>query len=303
MNIATVPYHGWKHNTRLSNEEVELIITQDVGPRILRFGFIGEENIFGEIQAQSGGSNEKEWMIRGGHRLWIAPEEKPKSYELDNSPVDIEETENGIKTIQPVGPLTGVQKSMQISLADQANEVIVLHRLTNMNKTPVELAPWALTVMGLQGMAIIPLPGKIPHTDRLTHNQGWSLWGYTDLSDPRWTIGSKYLFFRQDPERGPNKLGIAHSEGWAAYLRNSTLFIKRFKRIDNAVYPDGGVNFETFSNQEILEMESIGPLVTLAPGKSAVHQEIWSLHRNIPECQSESDVDDVIVPLVSLDKP
>lgn len=298
MNIETVSYHGWKRNIRLSNSEVELIITQDVGPRIIRFSFIGQENIFGELQDQLGGTKEKEWMIRGGHRLWIAPEEKPKSYEPDNTPVDVQETASGIKTVQPCGTLTGIQKSMEISLSDQSNQVTVMHCLTNMNKTPVELAPWALTVMGLRGMAIIPLPGKISHSERLTHNQEWSLWGYTDLSDPRWTIGSRYLLFRQDPERGPNKLGIAHDEGWVAYLRNKTLFIKRFQRVQNAAYPDGGVNFETFANEDILELESIGPLVTLAPGKSAAHQEIWSLHRDIPDCQSESDINNTVRPLV-----
>jgi hypothetical protein len=64
------------------------VISRDVGPRILRLGFIGERNLFAEIAGQQGGMNEDEWMIRGGHRLWIAPEEKPKTYELDNAPVE-----------------------------------------------------------------------------------------------------------------------------------------------------------------------------------------------------------------------
>lgn len=298
MKIEQVAYKGWKNNIRLANKQVELIITRDVGPRIIRFGFIGKDNIFANLPGQMGKKGEKKWMIRGGHRLWVAPEDKPRSYELDNSPVEIKKIKSGIKVIQKPGPVTHIQKSMEITLADRSNTVTVLNGLTNRGKRPFELAPWALTVMALRGVAIIPLPKFIAHTDRLTHNQNWSLWGYTDFSDPRWTLGSRYIFFRQDPKRNPNKLGMAQREGWVAYHHKKSLFIKRFRRVENAVYPDGGVNFETFSNQEILELETLGPLVKLMPGKTVTHKEIWSLHYDIPECRTAAAVDRYVRPLV-----
>ena len=173
------------------------------------------------------------------------------------------------------------------------------HTLTNEADRRSSLAPWALSVMALDGMAIIPLPEKIPHTERLTHNQEWSIWGYTDFSDPRWTLGSRYLLFRQDPSRGPNKLGIAHREGWVGYLLGEFLFVKRFAWKEGALYPDGGVNFETFSNEEFLEIESVGPLVTLEPGRSTSHEEKWELYRGIQPCESEADVCANVFPLVS----
>lgn len=293
-----VEFNGWKNNVRLANGEVELIVTKDVGPRIIRFAFIGEKNLFAEIEGQQGGSGEEEWMIRGGHRFWVAPEEKPKTYELDNSPIEVEKIPNGLRTLQPPGPLSSIRKTMEISLAESANKVTVVHILTNMGDKPAELAPWALSVMAVNGMAVIPLPEKIRHTDRLTHNQEWSLWGYTDFSDPRWTLGSSYIFFRQDTKRGPNKLGMAHREGWVAYLLDRYLFVKRFSRTKGAAYPDGGMNFETFSNEEFLELESLGPLVTLAPGESTTHEERWSLHKNIPACKSDADVETNIIPVI-----
>ena len=45
-----------------------------------------------------------------------------------------------------------------------------------------------------------------------------------------------------------------------------------------ANYPDDGCNFETYTNHEMLEIESLGPLVTLAPGESSAHQERWFQH-------------------------
>ena len=99
LTIETVPYRGWKRNIRLTNSQVELIVTQEVGPRILRFGFIGAQNVFGELTEQMGGTGEKEWMIRGGHRLWMAPEEKPKSYE----PKEISKTTQIFKKKSKIG--------------------------------------------------------------------------------------------------------------------------------------------------------------------------------------------------------
>ena len=306
--IETVPYRGWKRNIRLTNGQVELIVTQGVGPRIVRFGFIGAQNVFGELPEQMGGAGEKKWMIRGGHRLWVAPEEKPKSYELDNTPIAIRRISGGICAIQAPGALTRVQKTIAITLAERRNEVTVVHRLTNKGRQAITLAPWALSVMAKRGMAIIPLPKKMAHAGLWTHNQNWSLWGYTDLSDPRWTIGQRYILFRQDPRREPNKIGIAHREGWVAYLRNGLLFIKRFKRIPGATYPDSDVNFETFANQQILELESLGPLVTLRPGQTAAHTETWTLHcgvtrlgealsRSREACRTEADIDQYVAPL------
>ncbi len=289
--METIEFNGWKNVVRLANAEIELLIATDVGPRILRCGYIGEKNMFAEIAGQQGGAGEDEWMIRGGHRFWIAPEEKPKTYELDNSPIEIEEIPNGIRTIQPVGSISNVAKTMDIKLSAEDNSVEVIHTLENRSGGVVELAPWALSVMATDGMAVIPKPAMIPHTDRLTHNQEWSLWGYTDFTDPRWSLGSRYIFFRQDTKRGPNKLGLAHKEGWVAYLLDEFMFVKSFKWIDGAVYPDGGCNFETFSNEEFLEIESLGPLVSLEDGEKVSHSESWSMYRGIPHIETEEDAD------------
>lgn len=296
--MEIVNFNGWGNSVRLSNGEVELIVTRDIGPRIIRFGFAGEKNLFAEIEGQQGTSGESEWMIRGGHRLWIAPEEQPKTYELDNTPIETEEISGGIRTFQGPGPLAGVSKTMDITLADGSNEAAIIHTLRNDGDEPVDLSVWALSAMAVGGMAVIPMPAGIPHTDRLTHNQEWSLWGYTDFSDPRWTLGSRYVFFRQDVTRGPNKLGIAHREGWVGYLLDEFLFVKRFERVEDGIYPDGGVNFETFSNEEFLEIESLGPLVTLPPQQTATHVESWSLHRGVSQCDGEGDVDTHVLPLV-----
>jgi hypothetical protein len=42
-----------------------------------------------------------------------------------------------------------------------------------------------------------------------------------------------------------------------------------------------GASFETFTNAEFLELETLGPLSTPKAGTAVEHVENWSLHRNV----------------------
>src|SRR3972149_3315855 len=93
--VEKVEFKGWKNNLKLSNGTVELIATLEVGPRIIRYGFVGGENVLKEYADQLGKSGEQDWQIRGGHRLWHAPEAKPRTYFPDNDPVEGKELPGG----------------------------------------------------------------------------------------------------------------------------------------------------------------------------------------------------------------
>ena len=51
--------------------------------------------------------------------------------------------------------------------------------------------------------------------------------------------------------------------------------------IPRKTYPDFGCSFETFTNNEFLEIETLGPLTKVLPGKTVEQVEHWSLHRNV----------------------
>src|SRR5579884_4527268 len=82
-----VPYLDSPNNIRMSNGTVELILTTDYGPRIMRYAFVGtgdEDNVFATIPGVTLHTASGDWYIRGGDRVWIAPEANPKSYGPDN---------------------------------------------------------------------------------------------------------------------------------------------------------------------------------------------------------------------------
>ena len=87
VTIEKVEYGGWKNNVKLSNGEVELIATLDVGPRIISYKLAGGSNVLKEFPEQLGKTGERGFMIRGGHRLWVSPEDPIRTYAPDNDPV------------------------------------------------------------------------------------------------------------------------------------------------------------------------------------------------------------------------
>jgi hypothetical protein len=280
MSMEKITFHGWEDCLRLTNGQIELVVTTQVGPRIVRCGFCGGKNLFASMQAEQGGRGEPDFQLRGGHRFWIAPEDMSVTVEPDNGPVAYEQIPGGVHTIQDVGPWSGCRKEMFITMDENENEVRIEHRLTNCGKASRHVAPWSLSVMAPGGVAIIPLPEKIPHTAAWLHNQLWTIWPYTDFSDGRWAFGRRFILFRQNASLGPAKMGLAQREGWAAYQLGSDAFVKHFAFDEKAVYPDGGVNFETFSNQDFLELESLGGLIDLAPNATVMHTENWALYQD-----------------------
>lgn len=307
--MQVVEYRGWPNNLLLSNGDVELIATLDVGPRVIAYRLPGGFNVMKNYDAMMGGTGEAEWQIRGGHRFWLAPEDLTRTYFPDNRPVRWEQVgPHAVKLTPPPEAEYGVQKEMFVALGDTGTKVTVRLRVTNTGTGPTDLAPWGPTVMAPGGVEVIPLPPKSPHPGHPSRakspadyapNQELILWPYFDFTDPRWTFGSRYIFLRQDRHKGPTKIGLAHRMGWVAYLNAGTLFVKRFDYREGAVYPDLGTRYQTFSNEDMLEMETVGELVTLQPGQSAELVETWELYGNVPEVRTEVDADRVVLPLLS----
>jgi hypothetical protein len=149
--------------------------------------------------------------------------------------------------------------------------------LYNRGLWPVELAPWALSVMAPGGIGIVPQP-TAAHPDGLLPNRTLVLWPYTNMSDQRHLWGSKLILLRQDPQaQAPTKLGLSANDGWAAYLRGDHLFLKLFDYVNGATYPDHGCSVEIYTNSHMLELETLGPLQRLDPGGSIEHVEHWFL--------------------------
>ncbi len=272
--MEIVPYGGWQRCARIVAGNAEAIITLEVGPRIIRYGFVEGPNMLVEYAKDMGKSGGEEYKSYGGHRLWIAPEEDPKTLHPDNGPVEAFE-EDGWLVFRASAEKWHIQKEIRIKAVGEA--LCIEHRIYNNGVYAVELAPWALTVMAPGGECLFPQAPHIPHSEKVLPARPLVLWHYTDMTDSRWTWGKRVVRLRQDATRGSQKVGTFVDQGYAAYANFSLLFLKRFGAESDYVYPDGGCNFETFAREDMLEVESLGPMETIPPGDYASHSETWYL--------------------------
>jgi hypothetical protein len=214
--------------------------------------------------------------------------------------VEIKLTPTGLIAREPIEPLTQLQKEIEVSMSASGTSVTVWHRITNHSLFPLEFSAWALTQMAQGGMAVSGFPPRGRHPTNLEATNPLVMWAYTNLADPRWKFTKKYLMLRQDSNNNEaQKLGMFNADTWAAYLLNGEAFVKRTKADPSKTYPDFGCSFETFTNNEFLEVETLSPLTRVLPGQSVEQVEHWGLYRPVrPAELTDDELDRVLLPLV-----
>ncbi len=297
MKPEDVSYGGWDHCLRLSNGEIEIIATLDVGPRIIRYGFVNGQNLFKEFSDDMGSTGGDTWKSYGGHRLWHAPEVEPRTYYPDNAPVHHAWDGKTLTLTPPEETSNRLQLSIAVTMDPEKPRIDICHRIANTGTWDVTLAPWALSVMAEAGRAVIPQERYIPHGESFSPARPLVLWYFTKMDDPRFTWGEKYIQMREDASvDAKQKIGALNAKGWAAYLLNGDVFIKKFDCMPGAAYPDLGCNCEFYTQPGFLEIESLGPLQTIVPGGIIEHRETWELHR-ADVGPDEAEIDAKLMPL------
>jgi len=303
--IEKTAWGGWPNCYRISNGEIELILTSDVGPRVMRCGFIGGQNFFKVFEDQLGTSGESQWMFRGGHRIWLAPEDFKRTYARDNDPAEIQIQNGVITATQPVEPETGLVKQLAIRISQDKNEVEVVHRMQNTLPFAIRFSPWALTMMAPGGTGVTGFPPRGLHENDLAPSNPLVMWSWTSLADPRWRFLRKYLVLHHDPANTDHtKLGHFNEKTWGAYVLGNEMFVKRYDADKTKTYPDMGCSYETFASEGMLELETLGPMTEVEPDGWLEHTERWSLHRGVQITEwTDESLDRVFEPLSeSVDK-
>ena len=301
MKLETVQYEGWDA-VRLANGDAELVVTTAMGPRIIHYSLTGGPNAFQVIPETRGQTGGGEWLPYGGHRLWHAPEEKPRSYFPDNAAYGTPAMEGETLVMtSPVESTTGIQKETRVTLAPTGPAVKVEHLLTNHNVWPVTLSAWALSIVANGGKVVLPQEPFVAHDDELLPARPLVLWKFTDMADPRWRWGTKYMTLTQRDDLGtPQKAGACNAQGWGAHVTDTQAFVIQIQPspAGPAALADMGCNFEAFAKGPFQELETLGPLTTLQPGQSVSHTEHWFLAKISGQTDTDDALDTVLLPAI-----
>ena len=254
----------------IENDFLRLDYLTTVGPRII--GLYSKQASI-EILAPSPEVHwptpHGEYYLYGGHRIWKAPEDSFYNCPEDNVTV-IAETNR--VTLRNAVDASGLQK--EISFCLDQNRVLLSHQIIWHGEEPIELAPWTITQLQLGGVAILPqstlIAGSAP-------TRSLALWPYASLTDPRLELHDDLILVHGSADQKYFKAGSYNPFGWAAYMLDKVLFIKRFPVSDFRKLPDMGSNVEAFVWDAYLELETLGELALLKPGESVTFEESWEI--------------------------
>jgi hypothetical protein len=262
---------------RLENDHLIVDYLTNAGPRIVRLipKKLGE-NLLAETPEYELPSPYGPYHLWGGHRLWHAPEISARTYVPDDDGLQVSEVKDGVNLTYDE-PHTHIRKELRLKLHPDTAEVELRHRLTNTGLWSVELAPWAITQLRLGGTAVLPTPPDPIDPEGHLPNRYVAMWPYSSWNDPRLRLTDEAIEIVTMLIEQPFKLGMMNRAGWIEYRYEGLVFRKCWIPEPDDPHVDFGCNAEIYTNDKHIELETLGPLVTLAPGETVEHVEWWEV--------------------------
>jgi hypothetical protein len=253
----------------VENEFLRLDYATATGPLIIGLYAGGVEgNLLAETPEVHWSTAHGEYYLRGGHRLWTAPEDP--FYNCPEVSVSVfEEKENVV--LRSSIDAAGLEKGISFHL--QENCVHLTHRITWHGEKPIEFAPWGITQLRLGGMAILPQPVS----DGLQPDRNLVLWPYSRIHDERLESHDDLILIHARASEQTFKIGNLNGHGWIACTLGRALFVKRFSSGRPGCYADLHCNVEVYVQDASIELETLGPLAKLNPKEGVIHEETWEV--------------------------
>lgn len=299
VNVNVIEnYKDYGKVVAITNGIIEAYVTVDIGPRIIRFGYVGSQNVMNDDRTALGCLEDdkyhaffgdgRRWESFGGYRVWVTPEGYPETYTPDDRPVAYEVVGDSVVFTALPDEEVGILKTVTIKMdADSAN-MSVNAKVKNISGKEKEFAVWVISVCAANGNLVIPMNTK---DTGLLHNRAISIWPYTDLSDSRLYFGKKYVVVSQDVNATcPCKLGFDLDDGTVHYVLGDDVFTKRYDAKHGELpYPDGDCSFETYTNKVMIEVESLSDIKKVPDGGYNEITEYWSLAKKPCEVDFKND--------------
>ena len=308
-------YKRYGRCVKLENDAVELLITLDLGPRIIYYAAKGGENLFfndEEDQVVDRSpffkelfGEEAEYHFYGGHRMWLAPQYQIHTESPDNDPVLLEEIKNGVKLTCPEAKVIGFISAMTVVLDEEKPEIEVTCEFTNTFEEKKRNAVWQVTQCAPGGVGFFPFmrPFRMrkPFSELTLADfskpilpSGSLVMFLGSLGDQRLGLDDRYITLRHSAERKrPIKIGSADTEGWAMYANKGYLLKMSFTHDTEKDYTDFGSSLEAYTSHQFTEIEVLGPIEDWGKGETISMTEkiaILPLKAEIPDLSDREAV-------------
>jgi hypothetical protein len=257
---------------QLKNDRLCLTVVPAFSGRVMELLVDGHNCLWTNVPLLKGEVNGDptfgNWMNWGGYKTWLGPQSRwpdpgSQSDEMDNVEWEVvDQTPTAIELLGPPIPWAGVRLGRRLSLAAARGEprVHVLESIANTSDVSRSWAVWAVTQFPVPGRATYPPDG-----------------GRRVLVPPAAEFDGDCLRFVGGTKW---KVGALTHAGWGAYRADSWACTFRANFAVHAGLPQpDDCTLETWSNSDpdYMELEWLGPMVTLQPGERWVFETDWEV--------------------------
>jgi hypothetical protein len=281
VTISKITYTGWADAYDITNGTVDLVFVPQIG-RVMRYGYVNGPNVLWNNPALAGqtftvSQAEQNWPNFGGDKLWNSPQSvwgwPPDPY-LDSQPQAVKVLANKhLLCTGEASPTSGIRFIREISMAPSGTQVSIKN---TMHATGAASVTWGIWEV-FQTNA--PADATLQRNLGGLFSDGYDLLSGTLPSNTR--ITQSALILQRDPANSYKVGSDAPGDTLRAHVQGVTLRLEAYHVVSDS-YPDGGCDEEIYSNPDPLpymEMELLGPVVTLARGATATFYTNWLLSK------------------------
>jgi hypothetical protein len=277
---STITYFGYDNCIVLENATTRVVLTEH-GGRILEYAHQGNNAIYLNPE-------QKGWIFEGedsyfegptGGRFDIGPETTiPAHLNLWAGPWQMSITgPRSARLISVEDEATGVQLIRDVELDEHSSHLHVTQTIKNISEVEKHWAHWSRTFGTGGGIVLIPLTPESRFPNKYIMYGPGAVINYLPEDDH---LRARDGFIEVLGTPAQPKLGMDSFAGWFAYAeKNDLLWVKRY-----ATYPDrpykemAGLTISIWYYQDqMTELEPIGPRENIAPGQSSSFTEDWWL--------------------------
>lgn len=280
-DVERITYRGWPGSVRLSNRSVEMVIVPAIG-RIMRFAPTGGPNPLWENPALTGklaAPDRTEWTNFGGDKLWPAPQARwgwPPDAHLDGSAWRLRiRSDRSVVMDSPVSPTLRLRFRRTIAMHATAPEATIRNELINDGDKPVEWSVWEIAQVD------DPEWVGMPRDATSGFPEGHRVFPGSPLPPGALEVTTKHVEARRNATQA-YKIGGDPDDTRLSCRKDGWTFTISGARRGAGPYPDEGCSVEVYSNPDPLpymEMEILGPIVRIEPGRHASLVTRWRLSR------------------------
>ena len=265
----------------LTTRSLRLIAVISRGPRIAFFGARYGENL---LHWAPGRHRRGYWDPMGGHRVWTTrpdADESEETYRPDNAPCALTLTPRGFTVVGLVDAHTKIQRGLGVRVLG-ADRIAVDHSARNAGDLLWSGGLWGVTCVAPKQARTYAIPLGDASAWDYTSITAFHTWaggrGRLGFEDAQFSCTRDRYILR--PSGRENKRLVKADPGIVALHDASAkiVFAKHaeYDRSAASRYPLGA-NLALYTSAQVIEMETMGPFVTLKPKEAVLHTETWVL--------------------------